>query len=564
MRTWDRSVDLVIVGSGGGGFVAALTAAHAGAEVLLLEKREVVGGSTAMSGGVVWMPNNPLMAAAGVSDSYADALGYFDAVVGDEGPWSSDERRHAFLTGGLRMVEFLRGLGVGFLYCPGYNDYYTELDGGSAVGRAIEPVPFDARQLGEWRQKLQPGMAARVGLAVKTNEMRYMTHFNRSARCLAVAARVWTRTTLARARHQVLLTNGAALIAQMLKVALERRIPIWTDAPVEDLIASDGRVVGVRTVKDGEPTLVEARKGVILAAGGFAHNTEMRQTYSGDQAADGRWTWANPGDTGEVLNAAMRLGAKTALLDEAWWIPGLVDPELAESTLNMARQRPGSIMVDASGQRFCNEPNSKMEVGKAMFARDKESRAVPCWLIVDDGYRRRYSHTKGAPGRFPKSWIERGALKKGDTLEELARQCDIDQRGLTETIERFNGNARRGVDPDFGRGASAFNKEFGDPRYRPNPALGPLDRPPFYATEMVPADIGTCGGLLTNEHAQVLDKQDQPIGGLYAAGNTTATVMGRHYLGPGASIADTMVFGHLAALHARAMSRQDPSIELTG
>jgi 3-oxosteroid 1-dehydrogenase len=289
----------------------------------------------------------------------------------------------------------------------------------------------------------------------------------------------------------------------------------------------------------------------------------MRRTHGGDQPTDGRWSWANPGDTGEALLAAMRLGAKTELLDEAWWLPGLLDAELGDSTLNMARQRPGAIIVDANGRRFCNEPNSKMEVGKAMFARDKDSRAVPCWLVMDDGYRRRYAHIKGPPGRFPKAWFERGVLKKGATLEELAQQCGIDPRGLRVTVERFNENARRGEDPDFGRGASAFNREFGDPHYKPNPALGPLDRAPFYATQMVPADIGTCGGVLTDDHARVLDQKDQPIAGLFAAGNTTATVMGRHYLGPGASIADSMVFGHLAALHATGAGRHNPSVGLT-
>jgi 3-oxosteroid 1-dehydrogenase len=564
MATWDHSVDLLVVGSGGGGFVAALAGEHAGADVLLLEKREVVGGSTAMSGGIAWIPNNRWMTAAGVPDSYEDALAYFDAVVGEEGPWSSDERRRAFLTAGPRMLDFLARSGVHFLYCKGYSDYYTELAGGRAEGRAVEPVPFDTHRLGEWRDKVQPGLAAGIGLAVKTNEMRFMTQYNRSIGCFVTAARVYARTSLARTRRRKLVTNGAALVASLLEAALARRVPIWTEAPVEDLIVSDGRVVGVRAVKDGTHVLVEARKGVLLIAGGFAHNAEMRRTYSGDQPNDGRWTMANPGDTGEVLSAAMRLGARTALLDEAWWLPSPADRDIAASMLNMARQRPGAIFVDAAGQRFVNEPNSKMEVGKAMYTRDKHSRAIPCWLIFDDGYRRRYAHTKGLPGRLPKSWLTRGVLKKGQTLEELAQQCDIDPRGLRDTVERFNRNARKGLDPDFGRGQSAFNKHNGDPGYKLNPALGPLDRPPFYATQFLPADIGTCGGLVTNEHAQVTDELGRPIPGLYAAGNTTATVMGRRYLGPGASIADSMVFGYLAALHATEMTRQDSTVEQTG
>jgi len=550
MTTWDHTVDFVAVGSGGGGFVAALTADEAGSTVLLLEKRELLGGSTAMSGGVVWTPFNRWMTAAGVPDSYDDAWAYFNAVVGDEGPWSSDSRRHAFLAAGPQMLEFLNDLGVNWLHCEGYSDYYTELDGGCARGRAVEPVPFDARRLGDWSQKLQLGLAAQIGLAVKTNEMRFMSQFNRSLFCLRTAARVYARTVMARLRGRQLVTNGAALVARMLEAALARSLPIWTEAAVDELIVSDGRVVGVRVVRDGVPMAVHARKGVLLAAGGFGHNAEMRRRYGADQPADGRWSWANPGDTGEVLSAAMSLGAKSALLDEAWWLPTLEDRELAGSTLNMARQRPGSILVDASGQRFVNEPNSKMEVGKAMWARHKVSRAVPCWLVVDDGYRRRYAHIAGRPGRFPPSWLSRGVLKKGATIEELARECGIDPQGLANTVDRFNRHARSGLDPDFGRGQSEFNKNNGDPGYKLNPALGPLDRAPFYATKVIPADIGTCGGLVTNEHAQVLDEEDQPIPGLYATGNTTATVMGRHYLGPGASIADSMVFGYLAALHA--------------
>ncbi len=253
MTTWDSTVDVVIVGSGGGGMVAALAAADAGASALVLEKQERIGGSTAMSGGIVWVPNNPVMRAAGVSDSYEDAMAHFEAVVGDVGPASSFERRHAFLTAGPEMVTFLQQGGVRFAYCPGYSDYYSSAKGGHDNGRGIEPVPFDGRVLDEWLDKLQPGLAQSLGLAVMTNEARSLSHYNRSVRAFAISGRVVIRTYAARLRQQALLTNGASLIAQMLQIALASEIPVWTEAPLEELILEDGRVVGVRTVRAGSP-----------------------------------------------------------------------------------------------------------------------------------------------------------------------------------------------------------------------------------------------------------------------------------------------------------------------
>jgi 3-oxosteroid 1-dehydrogenase len=550
MTAWDSTVDFVIVGSGGGGMVAALAADDAGASVLVLEKQALVGGSTCMSGGIAWVPNNPVMRAAGVPDSYEDAMAHFEAVVGDVGPASSFERRHAFLTAGPEMVSLLTDRGVRFVHCPGYSDYYSNAKGGSDEGRGIEPVPFDGKVLGDWLAKLQPGLAQSLGLAVMTNEARSLSHYNRSVGAFATSARVAIRTYASRLRRQELLTNGASLIAQLLKIALARGIPVWTEAPLEDLVVEGGRVVGVRTVHDGATVLVEARKGVLLAAGGFAHNPRMRAEYGGDQPNQAKWSIANPGDTGEAMQTAMRLGAKTDLMDEAWWLPSPRTGRFGQSTLDQARQRPRTIYVDAAGQRFVNESNSYMEVGKAMYARNKTSRAVPCWLIFDDRYRKRYAHLRSRPGRFPRELLKSGRLKQAWTLDDLARMCGIDPPGLTATVERFNGYAAQGLDPDYGRGESAYNRALGDPNHRVHPCLGPIDEPPYYACEVLPGDIGTCGGLLTDEHARVVGGDDQPIPGLYATGNITATVMGRHYLGPGASIANSMVFGYLAARHA--------------
>jgi 3-oxosteroid 1-dehydrogenase len=550
---WDHSVDLLIAGSGGGGMAAALAALDSGIEPLVLEKQALVGGSTGLSGGMVWLPNNPLMRADGIADSHEDGLAYFDDVVGDIGAASSPARRETFLTAGYEMVNFLTRKGVRFVRCPGWSDYYPNHKGGNESGRAIECVPYDAAALGDWRDKVQPSMAKSYGgFVLKTNELRSVQYFNRSPRAFAVAMRVFARTRAARLRRREMLTNGASLIGQMLKVLIDLRgdPPIWTEAAMADLIVEDGRVVGARVTRGGATLNVEARKGVLLAAGGFSRNADMRRRYSGDQPNEARWSIANAGDTGEVLQTAMRLGAKTDLLDEAWWLPSIfiADGGDAARALGSGRQRPGAIYVDGAGKRFCNESNSYVEVGKAMYA----NKAVPCWMVFDEGYIRRY--VSGAnpfkKRSLPEELIERGAVLRGATIADLASQIDVPADALEQTVKRFNGFAVKGLDPDFGRGQSAYNDCLGDPGYRPNAALGPLERPPYYATRVLPADVGTCGGVITNEHAQVLDEDDCVIDGLYATGNITATVMGRNYLGAGGSIAYTMVFGYVAARHA--------------
>jgi 3-oxosteroid 1-dehydrogenase len=548
MTDWDKAVDLLIVGSGGGGVVAALATLDAGLEPLVVEKQSVVGGSTGMSGGMVWLPNNPLMQADGIADSYEDGMAYFADVIGDIGAASSPARRAMFLTAGSEMIAFLLRKGVRLVRCPGWSDYYPNHKGGNAAGRAVEGVPFDAAALGEWSDRIQPSMAKSYGrgFVVKTNELRSVQYYNRAPRALAVALRVLLRTRLARLRRRELLTNGASLIGQILKILIDDGCgepPVWTNAAVEDLIVDDGRVVGARITRDGSSLNVKAHKGVLLAAGGFGHNADMRRRYSGDQPNEARWSIANAGDTGEVLQTAMRLGAKTDLLDEAWWLPSvfIADGGSAAASLGSGRQRPGAIYVDGTGQRFCNESNSYVEVGKAMYA----NKAVPCWMVFDEGYVSRY--VSGAnplkKRRLPEELIERGAVVRGDTIGELARQIDVPADKLEHTIQRFNEFAVKGLDPDFGRGQSAYNVCLGDPGHRPNAALGPLERAPYYATKVYPADVGTCGGVITNE-------QDQVIDGLYATGNITATVMGRTYLGAGGSIAYTMVFGYVAARHA--------------
>ncbi len=560
MTNWDKSVDLLIAGSGGGGMTAALAAIDSGIEPLIVEKQALIGGSTGMSGGMVWLPNNPLMRAEGIADTHEDGLAYFDDVVGDIGEASSPARREMFLTAGNDMIDFLVRKGVRLVRCPGWSDYYPNHKGGNAAGRSVEGIPYDAAQLGSWSERVQPSMAKNYGFVVKTNELRAVQYFNRSPRAFAVAMRVFLRTNIAKLRRRELMTNGASLIGQMLKalidaagepaIGLGGEPPVWTNAAMDDLIVEGGRVVGARITRDGATVNVEARKGVLLAAGGFSRNADMRKRYSGDQPNDGKWSIANAGDTGEVLQTAMRLGARTDLLDEAWWLPMVFIQDPGAASLGSGRQRPGAIYIDGTGKRFCNESNSYVEVGKAMYA----NKAVPCWQVFDEGYVGRY--VSGAnplkKRTLSEDLIAQGAVKRADTIADLARQIDVPAEALEQTVKRFNDFATKGLDPDFGRGQSAYNICLGDPGYKPNAALGPLATAPYYATRVFPADVGTCGGVITNEHAQVLDEQDQVIDGLYATGNITATVMGRNYLGAGGSIANTMIFGYVAARHAAA------------
>jgi len=556
MASWDESFDFVIVGSGGGGLVAALAAFDVGLKPVVIEKQQFVGGSTSMSGGVVWLPNNPLMQADGVPDSHAAGLDYLESVVGPADEGSSLERREAFLTEGVEMVSFIQRKGVELERCDGYSDYYDNRKGGNARGRAVECSPWDGKQLGEWYTRINPGLARGLRLAVKTNEMRYLTVYNRAPEAFAITARAVLRTYVSKLLGKDLFTNGMSLVGQLTKIIVDSGIPLWLDARVEDLIVEADRVVGVRVVRYGVPVLVRGSRGVLLAAGGLERNPEMRMKYTKDtQPNDGTHTMGNLGNTGEVLAAAIALSAKVEYMDEAVWDPS-PRPEIAWSSLALARQYPHTIYVNKQGRRFCNESNSYVEVTRQMYANN----ATPAWLIFDDEYRRRHPWGFGLPtlrnlgsalpGRMPRQWVDKGWIKTAPTIEGLAKQIEIDPQALTSTLREWNTNAAAGRDPEFHRGESQYNKVLGDPGHKPNQAVGPIEKSPFYATEIFPGDVGTAGGVITDRYARVLDQENKPIPGLYATGKMSATVMGRTYPGAGASIANTTVFGCVAARHA--------------
>lgn len=333
----------------------------------------------------------------------------------------------------------------------------------------------------------------------------------------------------------------------MMLAAMRAHVPIWESTPVTELITDDnGAVVGVLASRFGKTIAIRARRGVLLNAGGFSHDEAMRKQY-GRQPASTSWTVANPGDTGEVIKQAMSVGAAVDLMDEAWWIPTTVLPDGTPLYVVAERAKPHGIMVDGGGSRYVNEAASYMEVGQAMYDRNQRTPAIPSWWVMDSRHRRRYMWGLIPGGYTPREWLSSGYMLKAQSLVELAAKMGVDASTLTATVERFNGFAESGVDADFGKGDRAYDRFYADPGHRPNPCLGPISKPPFYAVALYPGDVGTCGGVLTDEKARVLGTSGEPIPHLYATGNCTASVVGRTYPGAGASIGASFAFGWIAA-----------------
>jgi 3-oxosteroid 1-dehydrogenase len=561
MVAWDASYDFVVVGSGGGSMCAALACKTVGKEAVIIEKQDKVGGSTGYSGGVWWLPNNHVMKRHGVKDSYERARQYFDAAVSYQGPGASPARREAFLRTGPKMAEFLEKQGMQFVYADGWSDYYDTLPGGEPRGRSLLAKLFDIKELGEWAPKLSRYKGPSI--PANSNEFPELFLLKRTWGGKRKAMQLAGRMLYQKVTGKELVSNGAALQGRMLQMALRADIPIWTDTPVRELIVEDGRVTGVIALRGGREMRVRAREGVLLNTGGFSRNAEMRRKYQ-PQPSSSSWTNANPGDTGEVLEAAVAIGAAVDCMEEAWWVVTSLGPDetLPEGARapdgtplpfmhHLDLSLPFSIMVDQNGQRFCDEAGAYMEIGQRMYQRHKETgKAVPAWVVMDSRQRKYYPWGTAMQGQIPQQWLDSGYMIKAGSIAELAHTCGIDAVGLQETITRFNGFCETGVDSDYGRGSRAFDRCHGDPTIKPNPNLGPIEQAPFYAVRMYPGDVGTAGGLVTDEYARVLKEDGSLIPGLYATGNCTASVVGRCYPGAGSSIGASFVFGYIAALHA--------------
>jgi succinate dehydrogenase/fumarate reductase flavoprotein subunit len=555
MEQFDTVVDVVVVGSGSAAMTTALAVKESGKEPLVIESTELYGGSSAMSGGGLWIPNNPVMREAGVDDSYEKARTYMDTVIGDVGPASSPERRDAFLRSGPEMVSFLRGLGMKFVYARGYSDYYPEKPGGTPIGRGIEGERWNVKKLGPWAGKVR-GL---IPMAAHTSEVGAINLAFRSVKGFLTAANViGVQTILPLLIGQKKVGLGNSLMGQLLYLALQRDIQVWLGSPLVELITQDGAVVGVVVDKEGTRMRIGARQGVMLAAGGFAHNDEMRQKYHPHPITT-TWTSASPGDIGTPINAGVAVGAALALMDDAWWGPSVLNPNGSVGFLLAERSLPHGFIVDSAGERFMNESESYVDAGHDQYERNAKVSAIPAYLIIDSHHRRWYPFGMALPGMTPKKMIESGFFTKADTLAELAAKIGVDPDGLHRTASRFAEFARTGVDEDFHRGDSAYDRVYSDPRVKPNPNLGAVDKGPFYAVKVWPGDLGTKGGLLTDEHARVLREDGSVIEGLYAAGNTSASVMGRTYPGPGSTIGPAMTFGYIGGRHVAAKGGTVPS-----
>ncbi len=538
-QPFDHSYDVVVVGSGGAGFATAMGAADEGLSVLMLEATDKFGGSTAMSGGGMWLPNNPLMQRDGVADSRDEALTYLDATVGDEGRATSRERKEAFVDGVADLVTTAEKYGMRFDRAAEYPDYYPELPGGK-IGRAIEVVPFDTKQIGEWWESCR----AVLPIPAKTDDVWLMARAWSTPGGFARGAEFVFRTVGGVVRGKRLVGMGGGLAASFLNVVVQQQgTPLWLNAPIEDLIVEDGRVVGVRARRDGRPVTVRANRGVMLAGGGFEHNTEWRRKYHG---IDG-YPSGNPGNVGGPIEIAQRVGASVELMNDAWWGASVAPaPGYDPAFIVAERSLPYSIMVDARGDRFANESESYVDLGHRMLEHDKDG---PYWLISDVRHARRYLRTFAIDPKNNRAMRQTGIMVKARTLGELAGKIGIDPARLQATVDRFNGFARAGVDADFGRGNSAYDRYYGDPTVKPNPCLGPLEKGPFTAFKVVIGDLGTKGGVVTDADARALRDDGTVIDGLYSAGNNSASVMGRTYPGPGSTIGPATVFGLRAARH---------------
>ncbi len=556
---WDHRVDLLIVGSGAGAMTAALTAYDRAASVLLIEKSDRYGGNSAMSGGGLWVPNNHLMAGVGIEDTPEEAWRYVKGTVGDAVP---EERLRAYLENAPLMVKYLTEHShVQLVALPEYADYYPHVAGSKPGGRCLEPKNFDARLLGDefLRMREQNPQMLIMGRI-------FMTVFE--ARVLLCRSPGWIKLTMQlmgrywldipwrfKSKRDRNLAMGNALVGMLRRSLMDRGIPLWLNTPARELVVEGGRVVGVVAEREGRQMRIRADKGVVLAAGGFEANQAMREKYL-PKPTRAEWSCGNHYNTGDAINLGLSVGAALDLMDDAWWGPTTVVPgEPHARVLVIEKSLPGSIFVNKRGQRFVNEAAPYIDVVNAMYRQHTpDSPCIPAYMVFDATFRKKYpcgpvlQATQQPDWALPKAL--RNYFKKSDTLEGLAAQLGVDAAGLKATVAKFNEYARAGVDLDYHRGETVFDRYYGDEKVQPNPCLAPIETAPFYGLEAYPGELGTKGGLKTDARARVLRETGDPIQGLYAIGNCSASVMGHSYPGAGATIGPAATFGYIAARDA--------------
>lgn len=558
----DAEFDVVVVGSGAGGMLAALRAHDLGLTVVLVEKADVYGGTSAISGGGIWIPNNRHAKRSGLKDSPEAAKAYVEASVGDS---VEAGRIAAYLDAASRMADYLdEKTRVRYAVAAQYPDYYPSLPGALAGGRTLDPELFDASVLGDELKRLRPPspttlLMGKIAWTARQAHKAMSKSFG--WRFMVVWAmlkfrmdKAWRKKTgLRRDRYAAL---GSALVAGLRRSMMDRDIPLWLSSPLERIIEEGGSAVGVEITQNGVLRRIRARKGVILASGGFEQNQSLREQYLPAPTAV-RWSATPAGqNTGDSLVAAQALGARTALMDWAWWCPTIgVPKETSQRGVFAERAFPGAIVVNGLGRRFANEAEPYLEFGKAMYDdHQRTGKTLPAWVIFDAHFRFHYAMGPIMPGqimpdrRIPQEWWDQ-VLWTADSLDALAGKIGVDPAGLRETVDGMNRFAQTGKDLDFDRGGNVYDRYYGDVNVKPNPCLAPIQKGPFYAMRLDGGDIGTKGGLLTNAHAQVINQSGQPIRGLYAIGNCSSSVMGTSYPGAGSTLGPAMTFGMIAADH---------------
>ncbi|MPV35572.1 FAD-dependent oxidoreductase [Georgenia subflava] len=532
MKFWNAeeqdTYDVVVVGSGAAGLLAAIAAAKNGSDVVVLERSALLGGTSAISGGTLWVPANHYMLERGLGDDREDALRYLRTITKGH---TSEEVLASFVDHGPEMIHFLQDeCELEFSSVDDYPDYRPDLAGSVPGGRSLDPKFFDLNELGPLREAVRPD----TRLPFSMQEYEQWVAFTRFP---------WDE--LERRQEAGLASRGQAVVAPLVKTAADLGVTLVTEARATRLEVHDGRIAGVSTA-DG--ARISARQGVVLACGGFEWDENLvKQTLAGPIHA----RCSPPNNTGDGLRMGQRVGAKLGNLREAFWSPMAVVPgdqhdgRQAGTLLRFERQGPGSIIVDKNGRRFVNESQNYNDLTRAFFGHDPvthEPEHLPAYIVFDEDYLERYGFLSHRSGQDLPGWIQ-----SAGTLTGLADRLGIPSAELQATVERFNGYARSGEDLERRRGDNAYDRYWGDDeRGLPNPCLAPLERGPYYAVEIVPGAFGTCGGIVTDGRARALDVDDNVIPGLYAAGNTTAHPMGGGYAGAGATLGPGMTMGYLA------------------
>ncbi len=561
---WD--CDLLVIGSGAGGLSTAVTAAHLGLKVIVAEKEPQYGGTTAWSGGWMWIPRNPLATEAGIQEDIGAPLSYLKHELGDK---FDEARALAFLIHGPAMVDFFRSQTLlQFIDGNGIPDFHGRTPSASLGGRSICAAPFDARILGDHLAGLKPPLAETtlwgMGIASGADLRHFLNAMRKPESLWYVTQRILRHwADLLFHRRGMRLVNGNALVAGLAASAFAKGVEIRTSSPAKRLLIEEGKVLGAVLASENGNVDVRARCGVVLACGGFPHDVARKMELL-PHAPTGQehWSAASRGNTGEGLRLGESAGAVVAkgLVQAAALAPVSLVPRQDGSVAHfphlIERAKPGLIAVTASGQRFCNEADSYYDFVSALLQATTAGQAAQAWLVCDHTFIRHYGLGAVKPAPIPLgAMLRNGYLQRGDSLADLARFCGIEANRLHVTVQRYNAMAQIGQDSDFAKGETPYNRIQGDAGSRwPNPCMAPLARGPYYAVKVVPGSLGTFAGLTVNTHAQVLNALGQPIPGLYAAGNDMNSMMGGHYPSGGITLGPAMTFGFIAAHHAAVKS----------